>query len=282
RNVYQAVANYLQIPTGAGEGQYYDFDISVFLKKFNFISHQVLYSLKALEQEGWLSFNEQVFLPSFCMFTVNKNSLYEFENANPQLEPYIKTLLRAYEGIFDQTTSISEKMMAGLMKKDVEEIKEQLVQLHKAGIIVYQPQKDTPQLYLLRQRIRTEDITINMAAYNKRKEQFHQKMKQIVSYVKEDAQCRSYIIGSYFGDDKIKPCGICDNCLKQKTNSLTKEEFDTLYHRILDLVKQKSLHTKDLLLQLNGIKKEKAWKVIEFLQAENKIEMDNSGWVRLK
>jgi len=37
-----------------------------------------------------------------------------------------------------------------------------------------------------------------------------------------------------------------------------------------------------LLLKLSGVKKEKAWKVLEFLQAENEIEMDKSGWVRLK
>ncbi len=59
---YQSVANYLQIPTGIGEGEYYEFDIADFLKKFKLNSHTAIYSLKALEQEGWLSFNEQVFL----------------------------------------------------------------------------------------------------------------------------------------------------------------------------------------------------------------------------
>ena len=282
RNIYQSVANYLQIPTGAGEGQYYDFDISDFLRKFKHASHTTLYSLKALEQEGWLAFNEQVFLSSSVMFTVKKDSLYEFENTNPQLETCIKTLLRAYEGIFDQYTSISEKMMAGLMKKEVEEVKKELSQLNHFGIIEYQPQKDTPQVYLLHNRIKAEDISIDMVTYNKRKEQFQRRMKQMMSYVKEDAQCRSRIIGSYFGDDKIRTCGICDNCLKQKATSLSKEEFEAIHHRIINIVKYESLHTKDLLVKLNGIKKEKAWKVIEFLQAENKIEMDKNGWVKLK
>ena len=282
RNIYQAVANYLQIPTGAGEGQYYDFDISDFLKKFKQVSHTTLYSLKALEQEGWLAFNEQVFLPSSVMFTVSKDSLYEFEKINPSLEPCIKTLLRAYEGIFDQPTSISEKVIAGLMKKDAEQVKRELSLLDQAGIIQYDPQKDTPQLYLLRNRIKAEDIRIDMAAYNKRKEQFQQRMKQMVTYVKEEAECRSRIIGSYFGDATIRACGICDNCLKQKAAVLTKEEFEALHHRIINMVKYESLHTKELLLKLNGIKKEKAWKVIEFLQAENKIEMDKNGWVKLK
>lgn len=282
RNIYQAVANYLQIPTGSGEGQYYDFDISDFLKKFKFSSHTTLYSLKALEQESWLALNEQVFLPSSAGFTTNKEYLYAFEKEHSQLEPVIKTLLRAYEGIFDQSTSISEKMIAGLLKEDIEEVKKQLTRLDQSGIIEYHPQKDTPQLLLLRNRIKAEDISINMVAYNKRKEQFQRRMKQMVSYVKEEGECRSRIIGSYFDDKKIRPCGICDNCLRQKAASLSKEEFDELYSRIINMVKFESLHTKDLLLKLNSIKKEKAWKVIEFLQAENKIEMDAGGWVRLK
>ncbi|MBL7724077.1 MAG: RecQ family ATP-dependent DNA helicase [Chitinophagaceae bacterium] len=282
RGVYQSVANYLQIPTGGGEGQYYDFDISDFLKKFNLNSHTTLYSLKALEQESWLSFNEQVFLPSSVMFTVNKGSLYEFEKSNPQLEPCIKTLLRAYEGIFDQPVNISEKVIAGLMKEDAEKTKKQLIELNRFGIIEYQPQKDTPQLYLSRNRIKAEDITINMQAYNKRKDQFQRRVKQMVNYVNEEAACRSRIIGSYFGDEHIRACGICDNCLRQKAATISKEEFETLHHRIINMVKYESLHTKELLQKLNGIKKEKAWKVLEFLQAENKIHVDSTGWVKLK
>jgi len=282
RNVYQAVANYLQIPTGAGEGQYFDFDISDFLKKFELTGHSALYSLKALEQEGWLSFNEQVFLSSSAMFTTSKNYLHEFETAHPSLEPIIKALLRAYEGIFDQPASISEKVIANLLRKDAEEVKKQLGDLKRFGIIEYRPQKDTPQLYLLRSRIRAEDISINMVEYNKRKEQFQRRVKQLLNYVNEMSECRSQIIGSYFGDAAIKPCGICDNCQRQKNTTLTKDEFETLHHRIINMIKYESLHTKDLLLKLSGIKEENAWKVIEFLQAENKIEMDASGWLKLK
>jgi len=282
RNVYQSVANYLQIPSGSGESQYYDFDITDFLKKFKLISHTTLYSLKALEQDGWLSFNEQVFLPATVMFTVSKESLYAFEKENPQLESCIKTLLRAYEGIFDQVTAISEKVIAGLMRMPVDDVKAQLLLLKSAGIIEYQPQKDTPQLLMLRSRIKAEDISIDMAAYNKRKERFRLRMKQMAAYVKEEAECRSRIIGNYFGDEKIKACGICDDCLRQKSAQLSQEEFEVLHHRIINMVKYESLHTKDLLQKLNSIKKEKAWKVLEFLQAENKIEMDATGWVKLK
>ena len=281
RDVYQSIANYLQIPVGSGEGEYYDFDISDFLKKFKLVGHTTLYSLKSLEQENLLTFNEQVFNPSTVVFTTDKNQLRNIENENVKLDNTIKTLLRAYEGIFDQPTSISEKMMAGLLKIDYEEVKKQLQLLHKMGIIEYQPQKDTPQLFLSINRIKAEDVRIDMAAYINRKEQFQRRMKQMLEFVDESTACRSQVIGFYFGDEKIKACGICDNCLRQKASILSKEEFETLHLRIINLIKLEPLHTKDLLLKLDGVKKEKAWKVIEFLQAENKISVNKTGLVSL-
>jgi ATP-dependent DNA helicase RecQ len=186
------------------------------------------------------------------------------------------------QGIFDQQVSISEKMMAGLMKKDAAEVKKQLQYLHQSGVIEYQPQKDSPQLYLLRNRIKTDELSVNMVLYNERKDQFRRRMKQMIYYVKETTECRSRMIGIYFGDAEIKPCGICDNCLNQKASVLSKDEFDAIHHRIINLVKYESLAAKELLAKLSGVKKEKAWKVIEFLQAENKIEMDKTGRVTLK
>src|SRR5262249_108140 len=146
RHVYQSISNYLQIPTGAGEGQYYDFDIIDFIKKFKLNSQTVFYSLKILEQDGWLNFNEQVFLPSTVRFTTDKQYLYEFEKDHTDLEPLMKALLRAYEGIFEYPSSVSENTLAFLLKKERNELKTQLIQLHQYGIIEYMPQKDSSQL----------------------------------------------------------------------------------------------------------------------------------------
>ena len=66
-----------------------------------------------------ISFNEQVFLPSRIQFTTNKETLYEFENDHPELEPVIKALLRTYEGIFDQPVFIYEKAIAYILREDV-------------------------------------------------------------------------------------------------------------------------------------------------------------------
>ena len=282
REVYQAISNYLQIPSGIGAGQYYNFDITDFIKKFKLNSHSVLYSLKTLEQDGWLSFNEQVFLPSTVRFMTGKEYLYQSEKDYPQLEPLIKALLRSYEGVFEYQASVSENILAQLLKKEKNEIKKELVQLHNYRIIEYIPQRDTPQLLFLRNRIKAEDLSIDIKAFNNRKEKFIERIHSMVHYINETVVCRSKITASYFGDHKIKDCGICDNCLRQKSIHLSKEEFEAINNRIVSSVKEQAIPAKELLQSLKGIKKEKAWKVISFLQAENKIELDKTGWIRLK
>ena len=282
KNVYQAVSNYLQIHAGSGEGNYFDFDINDFVKKFKLNTHTAIYSLKALEQDNWLTLNEQVFLPSKVKFTTTKEALYDFEEGHPELEPAIKALLRGYEGIFDFPTSISEIVLIRLLKKDVEEIKKDLYQLHKYGVIYYEPQKDSPQIYFPRNRVKVEDLTINMELYQKRKEKFIARVKNIVQYVQELVTCRSKMIGSYFGDNKLHDCKVCDNCLRQRKVHIDQKEFEKISDRIQTVLAPQPLPSRELLDQLGTIKKEKAWKVIEFLQAENKLEVDKAGWVRLK
>jgi ATP-dependent DNA helicase RecQ len=282
RNVYKSLENYLQIPATSGAGDFYEFDLNDFIKKFKLNIHTAVYGLKALAQDGWLSFNEQVFIPAQVKFTTNRRELEEFEKTHPQLENAIKALLRAYAGIFDFPCSISELLLVKLMKKSVEDVKTDLLQLHQLDIIDYRPQKDTPQILLLHNRIEAADLRIDMTSFLKRKEKFKHRVAGIIHFVKESIKCRSQQIGHYFGDDNLKKCGICDNCLQQKKLILSKEEFSSISSLIKSNLEPQPLPSKELLLTLGNIKKEKAWKVIEFLQAENEIEMDKAGWVRLK
>lgn len=281
RTVYQAIVNYLQLPTGSGEGVYYDFDLTDFAGKFKLDAWTTTYVIKALEQDGWLSFNEQVFLPSKVQFVTNKQWLYEFEESSPVLEPLITTLLRTYEGIFDMPVSIHEKTLAFLLRKEQEEIVKELKILDANAVIDYLPQKDSPQLYFLRRRVKAEDLVIDMVDYKKRKQQYKERIAAIIHYIRERKQCRSQYIAAYFGDNTTRDCGICDNCLNRQEQPLTAEEFKQIHQRIADIIGIHSMTADELLYQLNGIKKEKAWQVINFLQAEQKISVNEKGLISL-
>ena len=279
RQVYRSVANYLQIPAGGGAGNHFDFDITDFIKKFDLPVYEVMNVLKVLEQEGFMSFNEQVFIPVRVQFTCNKETLYQFEKEQPAAEPLIKFLLRSYEGIYDMPVAIYEKQLAGWLKKDVMAVQQLLVMLHRHHIINYEPQKDTPQLYLLQPRVKAEDLSINPVNYKKRKNQFEERVNHFIQYTENTKDCRSVLTGNYFGDDKMRPCGICDNCLQLKKTNVTAEDFSLIRQRIEKALDAGPLSTHDLLLQLKNISREKTWQVIEFLQAERKIAVNEDGLV---
>jgi len=122
KEVYRGLVNFLQIPSGTGESTYFDFDLNLFSKSFSLQPGLVLYSLKAMEEQGILAFNEQVFLPSKAGFICNREMLEESEMTNPVMAPLIQTLLRTYSGIFDQPVNIYEKSLAAMLKKNSEEV----------------------------------------------------------------------------------------------------------------------------------------------------------------
>jgi ATP-dependent DNA helicase RecQ len=193
----------------------------------------------------------------------------------------LTTLLRSYEGIFDFPAFISENLLARLLKKNETDIKRQLQTIASFGIISYTPQNEEPQIVFKKNRVPAEDLRINNTLYNKRRESFIRRTQTMISYTKEN-NCRSRFISVYFGDKDAKDCGICDNCLRKKATSLSVEEFEKISHIISNQLTQSHLTAPELINSIKDIKKEKTWKVIEFLQAENKITVDEKGLLRLK
>jgi ATP-dependent DNA helicase RecQ len=279
KHVYEALVNFLQIPSYTGEDMKYNFRFTEFIKNFGLNSRQALYALKALESDGWLVFNEKSFTPSTLSFTTNKNQLYEFQQAYPQYEPILTTLLRTYEGIFDYPVFISENTMARLLRKQEDEVKKELQEITGLRIIRYTPQNEEPQIIFKKHRVAVTDLRINISLYEKRKQVFIERSEKMISYI-HSVSCRSQFINTYFGD-ATPSCGICDNCLKEKATSFSKEEFQKISDQLMNSLERSPADPKVLINQFNGATKEKAWQVLQFLQAENKIGVTKNGWIQL-
>ena len=278
KRVYQALANYLQIAVGNGEKMYYDFNLNEFVLNFKLDIFLVINAIKALEQEGILTFNEQVFLPAKLSFTCDKDGLNAFETSHPHLDNLIKYLLRTYEGIFDNEVSINEKLLSRLTKLHTEEVANQLKELQAFGIINYNPQKEMPQIFFIQNRAPAEHLTFHHENYLKRKQQYQLRVDAMEKFITLERTCRSQYVGNYFGDLEMKKCGVCDNCLQQKNIHLSAEEFVRISERILQTING-GTEIKSLLHQLEGFKKDKVWKVLDFLQDEGKVVVNEKGQV---
>jgi ATP-dependent DNA helicase RecQ len=277
KKIYQALADYLQVPVGIGEGQYFDFDLMAFIKNFKLDGLLVINTLKVLEQEGHITFSENIFLPSQVNFITSKETLNLFESSYPQTGDLIRCLLRTYAGIIDNRVSVYEKQLARLCRLTIEEVQGQLLLLRSYGVIEYLPQKDTPQIHYLLNRASAQYLQINQDRYLLRKKLYIERVENMLRYITITDACRSQYIASYFGDAETKECGVCDNCLSKKRKALSNKEFDLLQKQILGSLPLKL----DLLMtSLKQFNKEKIWSVLDHLQSEQLISIDEQEFVK--
>ena len=277
KNVYIHLMNHLQVPSGIGEGQSFDFDLSTFSASFKIDILTAIYCIKILEQENVLSCPETFFNPSTLVFATDKNSLEDFEKTNPVFEPLIKGLLRSYEGIFDFPSIIYETQLAKFIKMDVSTVKKQLVHLHQNRLIVYTPQKDKPQIYLVQNRMYNDSFKLNLVDYFIRKTNYENRVAAILNYIENTIDCRSKLIGRYFNDTLITNCQICDNCINTNADELSPEDVEKITRELLSLAKTTSVTIKNIRMLLPIYKKNQLWKVLRFLQKEEQLIISNQG-----
>ncbi len=278
KHVYKCLMNHLQIAAGSGEGFSYPFDLGFFATSFKLNILTATYAIKALEQLGYISFNESFFQPTKIEFTCSRETLEEYEKVNQQFDSIIKGLLRSYAGIFDFPATVYEKKFAAFVKKDIHEIQNAFTKLEQNGIINYNKQKEGPQITLLKNRIPFDQLVINIVDYNARKEKYKTIVKKILEYLNIKL-CRSKFIANYFNDYSLIDCGICDVCINANTPEMSHLDFQTIAKKILSITN--NLKVNEILIECNEYKKDKVWKVIEFLKAENKISFSNTGEIKI-
>lgn len=285
KKIYQAIADYLQIPVGAGQGQYFSFDLNEFVTAFKLNVQSVISVLKILEQEKHIWLTESVLVPSQVNFLVDKAELFDYEKMYPKLEPVIKSLLRTYEGIIHSEVSVSELQIAKLLEYSTDAVKEDLTKLHSLGVIRYKPMQENPQIFFMVNRAPAQYLNLNVENYLKRKQQYELRLEAMMKYLQINKECRSRYINFYFGERSKDDCGICDNCLHRKNLKLSDTEFKAIEKRIVHSIEDPDTGAKtvrELLNSCRGINKDKLWRVIDFMQSEQKLQIKGDGTLLLR
>ena len=280
RKVYHALGNNFQLPIGLGKGDYFPFHLEDFCIKFKLDTNEVVHSLQALKQEEIITYLEKTFTPSSVQFISDRGRIEDFENKYQDLEPIIKALLRTYGGVFDGPVNINETQLAWILKRDIISIKEQLLALHQAGIITYLPKNDQPQIGYLQERVRTDELNINHEHYLQRKKEYASRISNMIEYIRTD-NCRSVLIGQYFGDSAIIDCGICDNCAEKKFEKKRTVIIPELIATILTEIKAEPKGL-DYLKSLLFEDEKSVMQAINYLNEEGKIKIYQDGRIGLK
>ena len=278
--VYEALGNYLQMGVGSGLDKVFAFDIADFCTKFKLPILISYNCLKILQQAGYIELTDEQDSSSRVLFTVGKDDLYKLKQ-NAEQEKLIHILLRSYTGLFTDLAPISEETIAKRLNWDRKMVYDQLVMLAKERVIQFIPRKKTPYLTFIREREATERVYLGKEAYDDRRERYISRIKNVLDYAQEENTCRSRMLLAYFGEKDIKPCGVCDICLKQKENLVTTDDFRTIQELIEQALILEPLTVNALLRKLN-IHEPKALQVIRFMLDNGKIEENELMRLKIK
>jgi len=274
--VYDTLCRHLQIALYDGANQSFDFDLSVFADLMKQSPALVLSALKILEQQLFLYITESVYQLSQLKCICSKDTLTHFQEKNRNFEPIIKFILRTSEGVFEDFVPVDEQAFAPRLKISVEEVIELLSLLHKFKIFHYSPRKNKPQITLLQNRVKKEELRLDRTFISKRKKDFEKRLEAIRGYVTSNNICRTRYLVKYFGESIAEDCGICDVCAAGKKSGMNKDDFSKIVTTVQNELQQLALTGEQLMSKLN-LKREYANKAIEYLIDKGDISITADG-----
>jgi ATP-dependent DNA helicase, RecQ family len=216
KDIYQKVFIHLGIPYEEGADYTCKFNLIEFSKHFSLNSISAYYAIKYIEQEGYWELTDEVDNPTKIMFIVHRDALYKVQIDNPDLDKFIKSILRIYTALFSRITPIDEEYIARVTMDSVVGVKEKLITLSRMHIIKYIPRVRTPLIIMNNERLVEKNFYISTKRYDERKDLFKKRIESVIEYVKEEDICRSKILLKYFGQDTENNCGMCDVCINKK------------------------------------------------------------------
>jgi ATP-dependent DNA helicase RecQ len=274
KDVYQALGNFLKIPIGNGKDYMTEFNIGDFSENYNFPPVIVYNALKFLEKEGFLMLSEAVHTPSRIFIKTDKESLYRFQVENAFFDPFIKTLLRSYSGIFSEFSAIREEDIAKRTSLTTDKVIEILVKLSKLQVIDYIPRTDNPRIVFMENRIESKDLTLSPEYYKDRLRNAQRRTEAMIHYAQSTHKCRSQALLAYFGETDSRRCGKCDVCLERNKIELTDLEFNSILKEIKPLLKMKPCSLEELVSLAAFVSEDKVIRAIQWLLDNDKIGMN--------
>ena len=219
KKTYENVAYFLQVGVGEAQGRTFYFPMETFCRTFHQFPVQTSSALKLLNNAGYIEYQEEQEFKSALHFILKKEELYRLHEADGDADAVIQTVLRNYSGVFANFVYVEETFIAHQTGLSVERVYQTLKTLHHDRIIDFIPRRKTPTVGYAIARVDTEVLALPPSVYDERKEDFQQRIADVVKYASSTDMCRSRMLLKYFGETSAQDCGHCDVCLSKKKTS---------------------------------------------------------------
>ena len=275
KEVYEDLAYYYQIGVGSGAGYSFVFEIDKFSRTFKHFPVQTHSALQILERAGYIHYEMEPEARARVMFKLGRNDLYRLDESSKFEDAVITALLRTYGGLFSNYVYIDEGLVAQEAGLTTQQVYVILKNLAQRNIIYFIPQRKTPFITYLQDRIDGEKVVLSKEIYEERKEQYVKRINAMQAYASNNEVCRSRQLLIYFGEKRHKDCEQCDVCLDHESPEPSSEQTKNAREAILNLLKDGERHHITELHKLN-LPNKGLDVALEYLIHEEEINIDGS------
>ena len=202
-------------------------------------------SLRVLEESGYIKIISDLDNKHFVQFLLEPNRLNLFLKSfnDNESKDLVLFLVREYGSVIFRTkTQIYFHKLSELLEISSDEIIVQLERLASLGILAYEKPLQSPAVTLLRNRVLTNEISLDMKRIEMAARHSVMKLEQMIDYtITED--CRFKYILEYLGQhDNNYKCGKCDRC--KGYVEIGKSTFEYLEEILLQTIHEAKLPIK--------------------------------------
>lgn len=274
KQVYQAVCDYLQVPTGNEPQQYFPFELSEFCKNFGLKPTAAIHALKLLAQEGLWTLTESFYHPSTICFLVERDVLDDVSNRYPVLANVILAMLRLYSGILFHPAKIMLLTIARQAKIQVAEAEALIKHLHGMGVLEYEQAGEGPQLFFHHRRVEAAHLFLNLERLRKLKNSYEFRTLALIAFLQNNSICRVKMLLDYFQESGPKYCGHCDVCLKENLKAASGKQIK---QAVLLEIRNRSLSLKEISHQLRHLREEELQNALREMMDDRILAQDLNG-----
>ena len=265
-DVYKKINHYFHISYGEISERFFEFDLIDFCSHYKFNILQAYNTLKVLEREQVLIFDENFNQQSTLKIIVSPEEILHYSKKNK--ENIIQILLRSYGGLFEHYIKINETLIAKKIGTTPSVVKNAIIKLSNNGLVRYHFKSKISKIQFLVPR--EDALTIRKVIPNIKQQNSLKltKMNAMIAYVANQDLCRSRFLLNYFDEKNSIDCGICDVC--KKTASY---DYKQLATEILALFSIKKTWTSKEVVARFSIDKDTVLSVLQMLLDTHKITL---------
>lgn len=278
--IYKKLCTYFQIAYGELSEEKHGFNFNSFCHLYALPKRKTYNGLKVLERHGLIVFEEYFKKKASIIVLVTHKTLSASLVHDDQLRLIVTTILRTYEGIHNQETTIDVEKIAKILTLKPSEIIRHLNTLDAKEIVKFRSINTDAQITFGQPR--EDDKAINRISkeVNTQNKIKHKKIQAVIDYIENNATCKSQQLLSYFGEPKSKACGACNVCQENNTQpraSFKKENVDL----VLKTLETQPLNSRELASNLS-LSSNELVAVLVYLLEQEKIEHTQTNQYQIK